>query len=87
VSALTCEEFVELVTDYLEGALDRETEGRFAHHATECDGCQRYLDQIRETMRMVGRLTPEALDPQARDALLLAFRDWSALPHREVGDA
>ncbi len=73
---LSCAEFVELVTDYLEGALDRWTEGRFALHATGCPGCDTYLEQMRETVRVAGRLDPEDLDPQVLDRLLVEFADW-----------
>jgi hypothetical protein len=73
---LSCREFVELVTDYLEGALDRWTEGRFVLHATQCPGCETYLDQFRETIRVAGRLTPEDIDPVARDRLLAEFATW-----------
>ena len=45
MSDLTCAEFVELVTDYLEGALDRETEARFVLHATQCEGCETYQNE------------------------------------------
>ena len=74
--SLTCEEFVELVTDYLEGALDRDTEGRFVLQATQCPGCETYLDQFRDTIRTVGRLAPESIDPATLTRLLDAFRDW-----------
>lgn len=77
MNPLTCAEFVELVTDYLEGALDRDTEGRFADHATRCEGCERYLDQFRETIRAVGRLQAEAIDPDTCTRLLAAFEDWA----------
>ena len=77
---LTCAEFVELVTDYLEGALEEETSRRFVEHARDCQGCDRYLDQIRETIHEVGRLTPERLDPRVRDRFLDAFRDWRRTP-------
>jgi len=80
VSDLSCAEFVELVTDYLEGAMDAETARRFVAHAELCPGCDVYLDQIRETVDAVGRLTPEQLDPVARDRLLEAFRDWARAP-------
>ena len=73
---LSCAEFVELVTDYLEGALDRWTEGRFALHATRCPGCDTYLEQIRETVRVAGRLDPEDVDPIVIDRLLAEFADW-----------
>lgn len=76
MSPLTCQELVELVTDYLEGTLDRDTEGRFVLHATQCPGCEIYLDQFRDTIREVGRLTPESIDPVTLSRLLGAFRDW-----------
>jgi anti-sigma factor RsiW len=75
--SLTCAEFVELVTDYLDGALDPETEHRFVAHAELCPGCDVYLEQIRETISEVGRLRPEHLEPEARDRLLEAFRTWA----------
>jgi len=71
---LICEEFVERVTDYLDGALDRDTEARFVHHATSCDGCETYLAQFRDTIRAIGTLRPEALDPQVRTDLLDMYR-------------
>ena len=73
---ITCEEFVELVTDYLEGALDRDTEARFVMHATACPGCERYLAQFRTTIEAMGTVPPETLDPLVRDEMLAAFRGW-----------
>ena len=73
---MNCDEFVELVTAYLEGALPPETEQRFVEHLAECDGCDRYLDQIRTTVDALGRLPAQRLAPEARDRLLAAFRDW-----------
>ena len=71
---MTCAEFVELVTAYLEGALDGETEQRFVEHIAICDGCDRYLQQIRETVSQLGLLPSESLSDEARDRLLSAFR-------------
>jgi anti-sigma factor RsiW len=73
---VNCDEFVELVTAYLDGALAPETERRFVEHLAECDGCDRYLEQIRTTVGALGRLPEQSLDPEARDRLLAAFRDW-----------
>lgn len=73
---LTCAQFVELVTDYLEGSLDPETEDRFGRHVLECPGCDAYLDQFRETIRAIGRIEPETVDPVALARLLDAFRGW-----------
>ena len=73
---ITCQEFVELVTDYLEGALDGATEDRFTEHARACPGCETYLEQLRETIRAVGRIEPESVPEATLDELLRAFRDW-----------
>jgi anti-sigma factor RsiW len=73
---LSCQELVELVTDYLEDALSAEDRERFDSHIAGCDGCHRYLEQIKVTVTLAGRLTPEQIDPGAEAALLEAFRDW-----------
>ena len=74
---MTCAEFVELVTAYLDGALDRDTEQRFIEHIAICDGCDRYLQQMRETITQLGLLpTEDSLSGETRDRLLAAFRDW-----------
>ncbi|SMC57097.1 anti-sigma factor family protein [Kibdelosporangium aridum] len=72
---LTCAELVELVTDYLEGALDPETTERFYSHLAICAGCGPYLDQMRMTVRTLGELPQEAVPAEVRDALLAAFRE------------
>lgn len=73
---LTCRELVELVTDYLEGALPPEDAARFERHLAACPGCTTYVEQIRETVRQTGRLREDDLRPAARDALLAQFRNW-----------
>jgi anti-sigma factor RsiW len=73
---LTCQELVELVTDYLEDRLDPIRRAQFEAHIEICPGCDAYLEQMRATLRAAGRLPEEQLSPQARDALLSAFRDW-----------
>ncbi len=73
---LNCDEFVELVTAYLENQLDLETERRFVAHLAECDGCDRYLDQMRLTVRTLGELPAETMTDEARERLLTAFREW-----------
>jgi anti-sigma factor RsiW len=73
---LNCNEFVELVTGFLDGALDQETEDRFVEHLAECPGCDAYLDQFRQTIDTLGALPAESLSDDARDRLLSAFRDW-----------
>ena len=73
---MNCDEFVELVTAHLEGTLDDATERRVVEHLAECDGCARYLDQIRHAVRTLADAPAESLSGQARDRLLAAFRDF-----------
>ncbi|MGE5140871.1 MAG: anti-sigma factor family protein [Rudaea sp.] len=74
---LTCQELVELVTDYLEGALSHEERARFERHLGVCDGCSRYVEEMRLTIATVGRLTEESLAPDAKRELLDVFRNWN----------
>jgi len=73
---LTCRQIVELVTDYLEHALPDRERARFKHHLAQCAGCQTYFGQMRETLRVLGRLDENALDPAACGELVDAFRGW-----------
>lgn len=77
-AALSCQELTELVTDYLEGALDPAERARFEQHLSECGNCEMYLEQIRATIRLTGSLRPEAISPEAEEALLHAFRNWKS---------
>lgn len=73
---MNCQEFVELVTDYLEGALSPADQARFEAHLGYCDPCIVYIEEMRLTIGAVGRLSERDLAPAARDQLLAAFRDW-----------
>jgi anti-sigma factor RsiW len=75
---LACAQLVELVTDYLEGALSAEERRRFEQHISSCDGCAMYVEQLGQTLDLLGRVTPDDLSPQAQRDLLDAFRDWRA---------
>ena len=73
---LTCAELVELVTDYLEGALSPADGERFEQHIHACNGCTAYVEQFRETIRLTGVLRENDLTPEARVALLAEFAGW-----------
>jgi anti-sigma factor RsiW len=78
VEAFSCQELVELVTDYLEGALSIADMRRFEGHIEGCDGCTEYLAQFRRVIQLTGTLTPDDLTPEAESALLEVFHSWSA---------
>jgi predicted anti-sigma-YlaC factor YlaD len=69
---------VELMTTYLEGAMPSDDRARFEAHLGGCDGCTNYFHQIRETVRITGRLTEDQIEPEARQLLLTAFRGWTS---------
>lgn len=71
-----CDEVVEAVTDYLEGAMPDPDREAFERHLAACPGCAAYLEQMRAVVAGLGRVGSEALDPAVRDGLLDAFRGW-----------
>jgi anti-sigma factor RsiW len=74
---LACRDIVELVTAYLEDALDARDRERFEEHLVFCDGCGAYLEQMRTTMTAIGRLD-DPFPPELELRLLEAFRGWRA---------
>jgi anti-sigma factor RsiW len=76
--SLACQQVVEMVTDYLEDALAPADRKRLEGHLAGCPGCTEYLAQMRETIRLAGRLTPEDLSPQMRAAFTDLYRTWRA---------
>jgi anti-sigma factor RsiW len=74
VRDLACQEIVELVTDYLEGAMDARLRGALEAHLAGCPHCTHYLEQIEATIRIAGRIQPEDLSPEFRAGLVEAFR-------------
>lgn len=75
-SQLVCQQAVELVTDYLEGALSRADRRRFDKHLAGCPHCTEYLAQIRATIVLTGRVTPGDLSPQMRTDFIALYRRW-----------
>ena len=76
---LTCRELVELVTDYLDDALPDADRARFEEHMAACDGCDRYVEQIRTTVDLTSEIHVLEERPEV-SALLSAFRDYRRRP-------
>ena len=75
---ILCRQAVELVTDYLEGALTAAERARFEAHLSDCPHCREYLREMRVTIAAMGRVEPEALSREARDELVALYRSWRA---------
>ena len=73
---MNCQTFVELVTAYLEGQLPAEDRVAFEEHMRLCPGCDRYLEQFRTTISLLGQLPEESISSGARTRLLGAFAGW-----------
>ena len=73
---ISCQEVVELVTDYVEKALPADEAAIFEQHLNFCDGCVWYVDQVRHTIDTVGELHVEDVPEETKAKLLTAFRDW-----------
>jgi anti-sigma factor RsiW len=72
---VVCRELVELVTSYLDGALDPEVAAALERHLAECDACTEYLAQVAATTAATGRLPAPGLSERATAEILAAFRD------------
>jgi anti-sigma factor RsiW len=81
--SLVCQQAVELMSDYLEGALSRADRRRFEKHLAGCPGCTEYLAQIRATIAITGRVTPDDLTDEMRTEFVELYRRWQ---HDRDGD-
>jgi anti-sigma factor RsiW len=76
VADLTCQQLVEIITEYLEGTLPPEDRARFERHLAGCRGCRHYLNQMRQTVQLLGHISEDTIPPDTRDELLSLFRNW-----------
>jgi hypothetical protein len=80
VLVVACREFVELVTEHLEGTLPADVEQAIAAHLELCDPCVEYLDQVRGTVGLLRTLPVETLPPAARNHLLDVYSRLHGAP-------
>jgi anti-sigma factor RsiW len=73
---ITCQEVVELVTEYLETALPTDETELFEQHLNFCEGCVWYVQEMRAAVETVGKLREEDVPPDTKERLMAAFRDW-----------
>ncbi len=75
---VACRDLVELVTDYIEGALPRRVRVGVDRHLERCPGCRTVIAQMRETIWMTGTITEDQIPADYRESLLMAFRGWKS---------
>lgn len=75
---LICRQAVELMSNYVEGALSRRDRRRLERHLADCDACTAYLEQLRATIAASGSVEPEDLSPEVLDGLIDLYRRFRA---------
>lgn len=73
---MTCQELVELVTEYLEGSLPPLEFQRFEQHLASCAGCAAYVDQMRRTIQLLGQIVVDDIPADEQSDLIELFRNW-----------
>ena len=73
---IPCQQVVEMISDFLEGALPARERRRLEHHLSGCPHCSAYLAQMRETLRLTGRLVPADLSPEMQREFSDVYRRW-----------
>jgi anti-sigma factor (TIGR02949 family) len=73
---MNCRQVVELMTDYLDGALSASDRARFEEHIAGCDGCRSYLAQLATTRRVLRKLADEPIPHDLEADLVQAFQNW-----------
>ncbi len=82
---LVCQEVVELITAYLENTLSRRQRRRLEAHLAGCEHCSEYLEQMRATIRLTGRLRADDLTPAMSAEFAALYRRWREEEEEEEG--
>ena len=86
-SELVCREVVELVTAYLDDALEPGPRAALERHLAGCPHCTEYLAQIKLVRDAAGRVEPEDVAPEARQDLMALYDRWRADPQSAASEA
>ena len=81
---MTCQELVELVSDYFEDVLAPEERASFDAHVAGCPGCRRYVEQMRSTIALTREAAMLRERPEVA-GLRRAFHDWNGRAPADVG--
>ena len=84
---LSCQQVVELVTDYLENALLPGMRKRLEEHVAECPGCENYIEQMQLTIDMLHQIALESVFPATKQELLQLFQDWKKSSEAQETDS
>ena len=72
---IVCQQWVELVTAYLDDALPRRLTRAIDRHLADCEHCTEYLGQMRRTIELTGHLRDDDVPAEVVDVLTRAFEE------------
>ena len=70
---LTCKEFLQELSDYLDENVDAEIRAKLEQHITECPNCWVVADTIKKTIRIYKGIEPHPIAPEIESRLLAAL--------------
>lgn len=73
---VVCQQVVELVTAYLEGALPHRLHRAIDHHLAGCPHCTEYVAQMRRSIELTGELRDDDVPDDVLDRLQDAFEEY-----------
>jgi anti-sigma factor RsiW len=85
VSDLVCASGVELLMDYLDGAVTDDVRAALDAHVAGCRRCQAFVEGYRATPEILRRATAVKLPEDLASSLLAAVRARAASPPPDAG--
>jgi anti-sigma factor RsiW len=70
---LTCKDFLNELTDYLDECLDAESRTNLERHITECPNCWVIADTTRKTIQIYKGMDPYPIPPDVETRLMKAL--------------
>ena len=70
LSAETCKELTDLISDYVTGQLKPRLKREFEEHLSICPDCVSFLNSYKKTIALTGALEPTTLPAKVRNNVL-----------------
>jgi anti-sigma factor RsiW len=78
---LTCRDFLNELSDYLEESGDAELRAKLEQHITECPNCWVIADTTRRTIQIYKGMDPYPMPADVEDRLMRALEKKMAAKH------
>ena len=72
---LTCKDFLNELSDYLDECVDAEVRASLEQHITECPNCWVIADTTKRTIRIYKGMEPQPIPPDVESRLMKALEE------------